>query len=61
VTKRTLIHGGWVLTLGDRTSNHTEADVLLEDDKVIEVGKGLRARGAEVVDATDSIVMPGFC
>jgi imidazolonepropionase-like amidohydrolase len=42
-------------------SNHTEADVLLEDDKVIEVGKGLRARGAEVVDATDSIVMPGFC
>ena len=60
MTKRTLIHGGWVLTLGARTPNHTEADVLLEDDKVIEVGKGLRARGAEVVDATDSIVMPGF-
>ncbi len=37
-----------------------EADILIDDGRVSEVGRGLRARGAEVVDATDTIVMPGF-
>lgn len=40
--------------------NHAEADVLIEDGVIVEVGKGLRARGAEVIDAADGIVMPGF-
>lgn len=56
----TLIRGGSVLTLGVKTPNFTEADVLVEDGRVAEVGRGLRARAAEVVDATDTIVMPGF-
>jgi cytosine/adenosine deaminase-related metal-dependent hydrolase len=49
-----------VLTLGTRTPNFATADVLIEDGKVVEVAAGLRARDAEVVDATDTIVMPGF-
>lgn len=57
---KTLIRGGTVLTLGARTPNHVVADVLIEDGVVTEVGPGLRARGAEVVEATDSIIMPGF-
>ncbi|MDH3539213.1 MAG: amidohydrolase family protein [Acidimicrobiia bacterium] len=56
----TLIRGGTVLSLGAKTPNFTEADVLIRDGKVAEVGPGLRARDAEVVDATDTIVMPGF-
>lgn len=56
----TLIRGGCVLTLGERTPNYTEADVLIEDDRIAEVGTGLRARAAEIVDAADTIVMPGF-
>jgi cytosine/adenosine deaminase-related metal-dependent hydrolase len=32
----------------------------MEGDRIIEVGKGLRARDAEPVDASDMIVMPGF-
>jgi cytosine/adenosine deaminase-related metal-dependent hydrolase len=60
MSSRTLIRGGCVLTLGVKTPNFTEADVLIEDGKVAEVGRGLRARDAEVVDATDTIVMPGF-
>jgi cytosine/adenosine deaminase-related metal-dependent hydrolase len=40
--------------------NHTVADVLVEDGRIREVGTGLRARDAEVIDATDAIVMPGF-
>lgn len=49
-----------MLTLGARTPNHPEADVLIEDGRVLEVGSGLRARGAEMVDASNAIVMPGF-
>jgi cytosine/adenosine deaminase-related metal-dependent hydrolase len=49
-----------VLTLGQRSGNHAQADVLIEDDRIAEVGQGLRARDAEQVDATDTIVMPGF-
>jgi 5-methylthioadenosine/S-adenosylhomocysteine deaminase len=57
---RTLLSGGCVLTLGHRTPNFTSADVLLDGGVVAEVGTGLRARDAERVDATDTIVMPGF-
>jgi 5-methylthioadenosine/S-adenosylhomocysteine deaminase len=60
VSSRTLIRGGCVLTLGAKTPNFTEADVLIDDGRVAEVGPGLRARDAEQVDATDTIVMPGF-
>lgn len=57
---RTLVRGGCVLTLGERTPNFPQADVLIEGDRIVEVGPGLRARGAEVIDATDAIVMPGL-
>ncbi len=56
----TLIRGGCVLTLGVKTPNFTEADVLIEDGTIAEVGPRLRARDAELVDAADTIVMPGF-
>ena len=55
-----LLQGGCVLTLGPKTSNHASADVLIEDDVVTEIGTGLRSRSAEVIDATNTIVMPGF-
>ena len=60
MSARTLIKAGWILTLGAKTPNLTEADLLIEDGKVVELGTRIRARGAEVVDATNSIVMPGF-
>jgi 5-methylthioadenosine/S-adenosylhomocysteine deaminase len=60
VTSRVLLAGGCVLTLGARTPNFRQADVLMEDGVIAEVGIGLRARDAEDVDATDTIVMPGF-
>ncbi len=56
----TLIKGGCVLTLGARTSNYRVADVLIEDGAIAEIGQGIRARGADLIDATDTIVMPGF-
>jgi cytosine/adenosine deaminase-related metal-dependent hydrolase len=60
VRTRILLRGGCVLTLGAKTPNFAQADLLVDDGRVAEVGPGLRARDAEVVDATDTIVMPGF-
>jgi 5-methylthioadenosine/S-adenosylhomocysteine deaminase len=59
-SSKILFSGGCVLTLGERTPNLARADVLVDDGKVAEVGTGLRARDAEHVDATDTVVMPGF-
>jgi 5-methylthioadenosine/S-adenosylhomocysteine deaminase len=60
VASRILLEGGCVLTLGAKTANFPRADVLIEGDRVAEVGPGLRARDAERVDASAAIVMPGF-
>jgi cytosine/adenosine deaminase-related metal-dependent hydrolase len=60
VTRKVLLAGGCVLTLGARTPNHQQADVLIDGDVIAEIGTGLRARDAEQVDATGTIVMPGF-
>ncbi|WP_226470319.1 amidohydrolase family protein [Luteimonas panaciterrae] len=37
-----------------------KADVLLEDGRIVQVGKKLPASGATVIDASGKIVMPGF-
>lgn len=60
VNARLLIKGGCVLTLGPKSQNFPQADVLIEDGRIAEIGRDVRARGAEVVDAADTIVMPGF-
>ena len=57
---RTLIRGACVLTLGHKTPNFPQADLLIENGLVAEIGEDLRARDAEVIEATDAIVMPGF-
>ncbi|HSM01298.1 MAG TPA: hypothetical protein VK960_02495, partial [Acidimicrobiia bacterium] len=55
---RVLIREGCVLTMG--RTNHPRADVLIVDGLIQEIGSGLRARDAEVIDADGAIVMPGF-
>ena len=55
-----LLKGGCVLSLDKRVGNFAEADVLIADGRIADVGRGLRPRGAEVVDATNTIVMPGM-
>ncbi|GAA1478221.1 amidohydrolase family protein [Nocardioides aestuarii] len=56
-----LFTGGTVLTMDDQHTVLTDADVLVVDDRVADVGQGLSAPdGAEVVDASGGIVMPGM-
>ena len=57
---KVLIKGGTVLSLDRALGNMVGADVLIEDGIISEVGPSLRARNADVVDASDTIVMPGF-
>lgn len=58
--KRALIKGGTVLTLSNKLANFDEADVLVAEGVIEEVGPGLRARDADVIEASEAIVMPGF-
>ncbi|RPI95035.1 MAG: amidohydrolase [Chloroflexi bacterium] len=58
--KRTLIKNGCVLSLDKKVGNFHQADVLIEGTKIAVVGPNLSAADAEVIDASDMIVMPGF-
>jgi len=39
---------------------HPNTDVLIEDDKIVAVGKNLESEGAEVIDVSGKVVVPGF-
>ena len=45
---------------GPRIGDIPNGDVLVEDGKIVEVGRGLEVADAEEIDATGMIVMPGF-
>ncbi|HEX6263186.1 MAG TPA: amidohydrolase family protein [Actinomycetota bacterium] len=59
-TGRTLIKGGTVLSMDPAVGDFGSADVLIEGERIVEVRPGLEADGAEVIDASSMIVMPGF-
>jgi 5-methylthioadenosine/S-adenosylhomocysteine deaminase len=60
VPKRVLIRGGHVLTMDPAIGDIYGGDVLLEGDRVAAVAARVDAGDAEVIDASDCIVMPGF-
>jgi 5-methylthioadenosine/S-adenosylhomocysteine deaminase len=60
VSDRTLLRNGCVLTLDPAIGNHRQADVLIEGSKIKAVGHSLEVGDAYIIDATDTIVMPGF-
>jgi 5-methylthioadenosine/S-adenosylhomocysteine deaminase len=59
-TGRILIQGGTVLSLDPAVGDFASADVLIENDRILEVRPNIAADGAEVIDANGMIVMPGF-
>jgi len=60
MANRTLIRAGYVLTQDPQLGELQDADILIDDDKITAVGKGLSADGAQVIDASGDIVIPGF-
>ncbi|WP_027029001.1 amidohydrolase family protein [Mesorhizobium loti] len=57
---RTLFKGGTVITMDAAVPNLAAGDVLVENDRIVSVGANIQADGAEVIDASSSIVMPGL-
>ena len=57
---RTLLKGGCVLSLDPKVGDFAFADVLIEGSRIAAVGPSLTVTGANVVDASNTIVMPGF-
>jgi 5-methylthioadenosine/S-adenosylhomocysteine deaminase len=55
-----LVRGGHVVTMDPALGDVPEGDVLIEDGRIVRVGKDLEAPGATVIDAARMIVMPGF-
>ena len=57
---QTLLKGGCVLSLDPKVGDFAVADVLIEGSRIAAVGPTLTAPSANVIDASDTIVMPGF-
>src|SRR5512143_1100235 len=52
---RTLIKNGTVIT----ASETFQADILVQDEVISRIGTDLRADGADILDASGKLVMPG--
>ncbi|MER7179880.1 amidohydrolase family protein [Streptomyces hyaluromycini] len=57
---RILLTGGTVVSMDPAVGDLERGDVLIEDGVIVEVAEAIDAPDAEVIDATDRIVMPGF-
>ncbi len=57
---RTVVKGGWVVSLDAAVGDHRIADVLIEKGRITAVRPRLAVGDAEVIDARDMIVLPGF-
>ncbi|MEV4051824.1 amidohydrolase family protein [Amycolatopsis sp. NPDC049688] len=56
----TLLRGGMVVSMDPAAGTLPRGDVLIEDGRIAAVGPDIEAAGAEVVDASGKIVLPGF-
>ncbi|MCP4005232.1 MAG: amidohydrolase family protein [bacterium] len=57
---RLLIRAGCIVSLDPDIGDLPRGDVLIENGKILAVGPKLEAGDVEVVDASDTIVLPGF-
>ncbi len=57
---RTLFKGGTILTMDRTVRNLATGDLLVEGGRIAAIGPNLAVTDATVIDASDSIVMPGL-
>lgn len=55
-----LVRGGNILTMDAALGDMERGDVLIEGGRIAAVGAGLQAAGAEVIDASGMLVIPGL-
>ncbi|ONF72639.1 amidohydrolase family protein [Amycolatopsis keratiniphila] len=57
---RTLLRGAKVITMAPNRPDAERADILIDGDTIAAVSEGLDESGAEIVDVTGRIIMPGL-
>jgi 5-methylthioadenosine/S-adenosylhomocysteine deaminase len=57
---RILLKGGTIVSLDSKVGDLVKGDVLIEGKKIAAIGPDLKAEGAQVIAAADSIVIPGL-
>ncbi|MDO9381109.1 MAG: amidohydrolase family protein [Nocardioidaceae bacterium] len=58
--ERILVRGGTVLTMDPSIGDLVDADVLVEDGRIVAVAPDLQVTDARVVEAAGKVVLPGF-
>jgi cytosine/adenosine deaminase-related metal-dependent hydrolase len=58
--RRYVLRGGSVMSMDPQVGNFAQGDVLIEGNKILDVGPNLNGGGAAVIDVSGRIVMPGF-
>ena len=59
-SQRLVFRNGFVVSMDPEIGEIPNGDVLVEDGKIVDVGRDLGVSDAEEIDATGMIVMPGF-
>lgn len=60
MAQRTLFRNATVVTVDDEVGNLYGTDVLVNGDTIAQIGKNLSGHGADVIDATGCILIPGM-
>jgi 5-methylthioadenosine/S-adenosylhomocysteine deaminase len=55
-----VLRGGSVVTMDPELGDFERADVHIDGDRIVAIGPDLAVPGASIVDATGSVVLPGF-
>jgi len=57
---RILLKGGTIISMDAKVGDLVQGDVLIEGKKIAAIGPTLSAADAQVIDARDTIIVPGF-
>ena len=44
----------------DKIERHPKTDILIDGDKIVDIGKNLESDGADIIDVSGKVIMPGF-
>ena len=59
-TTRLLIKGGTIISMDPKVGDLVQGDVLVEGKKIAAISPNIDPAGAQVIDARDTIIVPGF-
>jgi 5-methylthioadenosine/S-adenosylhomocysteine deaminase len=57
---RILIKGATIITMDEKLGDIAKGDLLIQGKKIVAVGGDLKSAGAQVIDGSNAILIPGF-